>query len=263
MLLHDVGCSADDWWRVGPGLAAQGWDVIAPDLVAHGSRSALQRPLDMPTLIDGLVYQLPGQADLLLGHGFGAVVALTLTGRYFDVARALVLEDPPVGTVPSRDAMIRRVLLESAFARADTRGLAERMAEANPTWSPTDVEVTVKALSDADVPAIVAGLRGRISWDLAGLVAEVRRPLLVLAAPEDPQGFGSDLYGPDREDLSAMLPPGQFVELPGGHFLHRDKPREWRAVVTGFTAACLGLEETPPQPGADADQLGCPQVKPR
>lgn len=245
MLLHDIGCSADDWWRVGPGLAARGWDVIAPDLVAHGSRPALERPLDMPTLIDGLVFQLPGQADLLLGHGFGSVVALTLTGRYYDVARALVLENPPVGTVSSRDALIRRILLESAFARADPRGMADELAVANPTWSPTDVDLTVKALSDADIPSVVAGLRGRISWDLAGLVAEVRRPLLVLAAPEDPGGL-ADLHGPDREDLAAMLPPSQFVELPGGHVLHRDKPAEWLSVVTGFTSACLGLEEPPP-----------------
>jgi hypothetical protein len=36
------------------------------------------------------------------------------------------------------------------------------------------------------------------------------------------------------------LAPERFVEIEGGHCLHRDDPRRWLDVVDGFARAALG-----------------------
>lgn len=73
-----------------------------------------------------------------------------------------------------------------------------------------------------------AGLRG---WDLPALVRATTVPVLVLAATEP----GSALTGDARTGVRNALPAGRFVELPGGHCLHRDRPDQWLAAVDAFT----------------------------
>ena len=92
--------------------------------------------------------------------------------------------------------------------------------------------------------AVAAGIRaGLRSWDLPALVAAVDVPVLVLVAPDtggqDPDRPGSALSGDARAGVRAAVPPDRFVELPGGHCLHRDLPREWLAAVDAFTSSAL------------------------
>ena len=96
-------------------------------------------------------------------------------------------------------------------------------------------------IAAADWAAIAAGLRAEWVWDLPAMVAEVRVPLLVMAASgdRDLEAGGSALQGPVREAARAQLPPDRFVVLDGGHCLHRDLPDRWLAVVGEFADAVL------------------------
>ena len=55
-LLHGVTSSRSTWWRVGPALAAAGWDVTAVDLAGHGDGPRLPAENgDLTALVDAVV----------------------------------------------------------------------------------------------------------------------------------------------------------------------------------------------------------------
>lgn len=233
VLLHGMMSLSQTWWRVGPALAGRGWDVTALDLAAHGGRR-LDRPLDVDALVTGVTDQVAGPVDLLVGHSMGAATAAALAGLRPGFARALVLEDPPGGRADRGEELARGVELDVARDRA---WLLERSRREHPAWAPPDVEYDVVGIEEADGASVAAGLRAGLSgWDTPALVAGVREPVLLLAAAEP----GSALTGAAREGVRTVLPAGRFVELPGGHCLHRDLPDRWLAEVDAFTDAVLG-----------------------
>jgi pimeloyl-ACP methyl ester carboxylesterase len=128
--------------------------------------------------------------------------------------------------------------------RIDRAPLVAREREANPRWDLGDVERSVRGIEEADGDAIVAALDGPLRWDLCALLDRVGVPTLVLAAPDAPGRFpldpGSALRGADRRAVRAALTPERFVEIDGGHCLHRDDPQRWLEVVDGFARAALG-----------------------
>jgi pimeloyl-ACP methyl ester carboxylesterase len=237
VLLHGLMSLADTWWRIGPALAGRGWRVDALDLAGHGDWPRSTRPLDLDTLVEGVAGQLGGPVDGLVGHSLGGAVAVALAARRPGAARALVLEDPPGSRGGDRRELAAGIAADARLVRRDREQLVRRERAANPTWAQEDVRHSVDGIAAADAGAITAGLRGALAWDMPAMLAAVPVPVLVLAAPEGGEfleGRGSALQGPDRQAVRALLPPGRFVVLPGGHCLHRDLPDRWLAAVTGY-----------------------------
>ena len=140
-----------------------------------------------------------------------------------------MLEDPPGGHGVSSEQLANGVELDADIARLDRDRLVRRSRADHPTWAPEDVEQDVRGIEEADATAVAAGIRaGLRGWDIPGLVAAVDVPVLVLVAPDtrgqDPARPGSALSGDTRAGARAVLPPDRFVELPGGHCLHRGPP---------------------------------------
>jgi pimeloyl-ACP methyl ester carboxylesterase len=243
-LLHGVMALADTWWRIGPALAARGWGVAAPDLPGHGGDAQRDGALDLDALVDGVAACLDDPVDLLIGHSLGAIVALGLLARDPGAARAVVLEEPPAPGSIDLAALAAVIAQDAAAVRRDRAPLVAREREANPRWDPGDVERSVRGIEEADTEAVIAALRGPLRWDLSALLAGVKAPVLVLAAPDAPGTFpldpGSALRGSDRDAVRAALVPEHFVALDGGHCLHREDPERWVEVVDGFASAALG-----------------------
>jgi pimeloyl-ACP methyl ester carboxylesterase len=243
-LVHGVMALAETWWRIGPALAARGWRVAAVDLPGHGGDVHRDSPLDLDALVDGVAARLAAPVDLLVGHSLGAIVALGLLGRDPGAARALVLEEPPGAGAIDLGALAAVIVHDAAAVRIDRAPLVAREREANRRWELGDVERSVRGIEQADSDAIVAALDGPLRWDLSALLAAVDVPTLVLAAPDAPGRFpldpGSALRGADRQGVRAALGPERFVEIEGGHCLHRDDPQGWLAVVEGFARTAAG-----------------------
>lgn len=237
VLLHGVAALAATWWRIGPGLASQGWQVTALDLPGHGKMPRLDGALDLDGLATGVVERVSWPVDLLIGHSLGAVVALEVAHRRPDVARALVLEDPP-GPTTDPLAVADGIAADAATVHSDREQLILRERTANPRWQPEDVEHAVDGIAALDASAVVAGLRGPLRWDPIALLSSTDVPVLVLAAPDAPGRFaddgGSALRGEDRAAVRAMVPHDRFVVLDGRHCLHRDMPDRWLGEVTAF-----------------------------
>ena len=234
VLLHGMMSLSATWWRIGPALAARGWDVTALDLAAHGG-NRLAGPLTTDALVDSVTAQVAGPVDLLVGHSMGAATAASVAGRHPELARALVLEDPPAGRGGRAEELAHGIELDAATAGTDRDRLVRRSRADHPGWADEDVEQDVVGIERADAAAVAAGLRAGLGgWDTPALVAAVPVPVLLLAATRD-----SALSPDTRDAVRAALPAGRFVELPGGHCLHRDLPDRWLAEVDAFTAAVL------------------------
>ena len=231
VLLHGMMSLAGTWWRIGPALAERGWDVTALDLAAHGGRR-LDGPLTADALVDSVTAQVSGPVDLLVGHSMGAATAISTVVRQPGLARAVVLEDPPGGIGRSNEELARGVELDADIARLDRERLVRRSRADHPDWAAGDVEHDVRGIELADASAVAAGLRtGLRGWDVPALVGAATVPVLVLAAAEP----GSALTGAARAGVRAAVPADRWVELPGGHCLHRDRPDQWLAAVDAFT----------------------------
>jgi pimeloyl-ACP methyl ester carboxylesterase len=173
---------------------------------------------------------------VLVGHSLGGVVAAAIASRRPAAARALVLEDPPGGGTGGADRFAASIEADGALVRRDRAAIVRREREANPTWRDEDVERSVDGIAAADTAAIAAALRRHLRWSLPELLAGVRAPVLVLAAPDSPGSFlengGSALRAPARAEVERRA--DRFVVLDGGHCLHRDLPEEWLAAFDAF-----------------------------
>ena len=238
-LLHGVTSSSSTWWRLGPALAAAGWDVTAVDLPGHGDGP---RPRDglpiMAALAGGAVGALPEQLTVLVGHSLGAIVALEAAARYPKLAGGVVLEDPPGMADLDTALLAAGVEAEGKAAKAHRDAYWQRVRHDNPDWDDKDVEHHVAAFESADTSAIAEALRAGLTWDLPGLISTLQVPVLVIAAPVVGSSFliegGSALRGGDREAVRTLVPEDRFVELDGGHSLHRDDSASIAALIGSF-----------------------------
>jgi pimeloyl-ACP methyl ester carboxylesterase len=248
VLVHGVTSSSRTWWRVGPALARRGFRVLAVDLRGHG---ASPRPVaglaaaDLAADVADTVADAAGVAgpagpapaappvDLLVGHSLGALVALELATARPGFARRLLLEEPPgphsvdwVGLADGMEADRRRAV-------EDPEGLRRDMEAENPRWPPGEAERRVADLADCNATAIAAALRPGVPFDLAGLLAAARLPILLLLADE---ALGSSLTGVDRKAAMAAAGDGATRVLPSGHSIHREALEAWLAALDAWLA---------------------------
>jgi pimeloyl-ACP methyl ester carboxylesterase len=235
LLLHPSTSSSASWWRVGPALAEAGWRVKAPDLLSHGASPRADRALTPEVAAAGLAAELADRPlDLVVGHAFGASVALALVARGVTI-RNLVLDELPGPTSLDWSAEADLVLAEVAGARRDPTGALERMRAAQPHWSERDCRQAVHDLASSCAEEIAGGLRLGAEWPRLE-ATQLDSPMMVVVAPEgsgrDQDPDGSSLRGADR--AVARQVADAFVELAGGHSLHRDHPDLWLCTIIDF-----------------------------
>jgi pimeloyl-ACP methyl ester carboxylesterase len=182
--------------------------------------------------------------DLVMGHSLGALVALDLVARVPELARRLVLEDPPGPTGVDWTAMAEDIEADGRRARAEPDAMRRELAASNPAWDPREVDRRVADLADCDADGIAAALRGTTAFDVTGLADAVRIPTLLVVGLES---LGSALVGPDREALVHALGDGVGLEvLDAGHNLHREAFEPFTEAVDRWlvaTADRVGLRE--------------------
>jgi pimeloyl-ACP methyl ester carboxylesterase len=171
--------------------------------------------------------------DLLVGHSLGALVALELVTARPGFARRLVLEEPPGPSSVDWAGLADGMEADRRRAVEDPEGLRRALEVENPRWPPGEAERRVADLADCNATAIAAALRPGVPFDLAGLLAAARLPILLLLADE---ALGSSLAGVDRKAAIAAVGDHAARVLPAGHSIHREALEAWLRELDAWLA---------------------------
>lgn len=232
VLLHGITGWWRTWWRVGPVLAEHGWRVIAVDLPGHGGSPPIggsitreEAAAELAATIEALGI---APVDVIIGHSLGAAVVMEVAHRRPELARRLVLEDPPgtdrSGDVPFQEQLEREVL----YARKRPEAQIARLLSENPTWLEEDARQNVEGLQRCDIDGIAASIRRGMGSRVSDLVAALTMPALYLLAADG----RSAIWGDQRAQLFAGVPTGsRVVKLDSGHTIHRDRFEEYQGTV--------------------------------
>ena len=223
ILVHGITGWSRTWWRVGPALAERGWRVIGLDLRGHGNSppiigvaSAMTCATDIEVTLEHLAID---RVDAIVAHSLGAAVTMELVHLRPELARRVVLEDPP-GQTRADDLDFQSTLeREVLSARGDPQAEVRRELAENPAWLPEDARQDVEGRAMCDLAGILDSLRADTGVRPAELAPVLGVPALYLLADERRSAVGAS-----RARLIRALPPdASLVEFDSGHTIHRDR----------------------------------------
>jgi pimeloyl-ACP methyl ester carboxylesterase len=227
LLLHGVGTSAEQFWRLGPALAAAAWRVVAPDLPGHGRTGRWQgRHRFAETAADVVAFARVADLDrpdlAVVGHSWGGMVAAAIPSAGLRPARLVILDPPAVPLV-----VIGAMADQSDERRFDD--LDEAIATVtrnNPGWDDRDIRAKAIALTQVDEAAARSVLLENGDWDggLASLLEPEARGMSTWLIRGDPAAGG---YIPDDRlaAFRAAIGESHVVTLEGApHSPHRTHP---------------------------------------
>ena len=183
--------------QLGPWLSA-GTQVVYTDL-RGGGRSDRSTPGerrlerwadDVRGLCDALGIRRP----VVLGLGFGSVVALKYAARHPEHPAALVLAAPVARFVPERSVAMyerlggpeARAVAERFYEGMDGQGFADFLRVCFPLLSSYVLTSDVIARADWNPEVLIEWMRGEAKeLDLRDEIAAIRAPALVLAGEDD------------------------------------------------------------------------------
>ena len=175
-----------------------------------------------------------GEPAFLLGHSYGALVALRAAARQPACVRKLVLYEPPHPQIVGEDVVAR---LEAFGEREDWDGLVEAFMLDVLQVPPAEVKAIRKSpfwnVWTADAPASLHDLRAAVAYSFeAARYRALDVPVLLLIGSESPR----ELYVTDA--LASILPDPRIHALVGqAHEGMTTDPAQFVEVITDFLLA--------------------------
>lgn len=219
VLVHGLGVSADYWFRNGPGLAAAGLRVFAPDLPGFGRTRGPAGALPVRAQAEALLRWADAVGigpAVYVGHSLGAQAILELAVHHPRSVLGLVLAAPTGAPMRARLAHQMWSLFRDVWREP-----------------PELVPPVAQAYLRAGPRRILQTWRTGVRHDPLPLLARVHAPSLVVVGTEDPVVPAS--YA---EMLARGLPGGRTVWISGAaHAAHFSHPARFNQAVTEFAAA--------------------------
>jgi esterase len=231
LIAHGLFGSARNWGAVARDLSAAR-EVIAADMRNHGN-SPWAGSHDYPSLAQDLAGVIGDGRWDVLGHSMGGKAAMVLALDHPDKVRRLVVAD----IAPVRYGHSQAHLVD-AMQALDLSRIASR-SDADRALSETVEDAGVRAflLQSLDVP--------NRAWRL-NLPVLGREMPKILSFPEIAGRFDgpalfltgsqSEYVLPEHhERILTLFPNARFATVEGaGHWLHAEKPRDFKAAVAEF-----------------------------
>ena len=246
LLVHGLAGAPANWVEVAPALLA-GHRVLAPDLPGHGASPALARG-GIGAFADALaavLERLGAAPAVVVGHSFGAHLALRLAGRHPALVAGLVLVAPT--GIETRRRAARAVVLGSAAVRPGARvaplapllaGRAWFRAAVFRPWGVADAA----ALSPRATRAFFADLRAHTGLRAAAramLDDDPRQELAGVRCPTILLWGARDRQVPLRDGFEYARRLGAPIRVVAdcGHLLIGERPEAVVDAVRALTSA--------------------------
>lgn len=242
VLLHGVMSRWQSWLHIMP-VFAHRWQVHALDFRGHGlsgrtpgAYRAVDYAADVIAYLGGQI----GRPAVVVGHSLGAIVAIAVAADAPDLARAAVLEDPPLGAFSDQSLRDRpenprfRASYELARQGLSRAELEVRLAAIPPDVDPAWRRFRAQNLAclDPDVLDAVLNDRAKEGYDLDGRLARIAAPTLLLQGNE---ALGGALDDERARHAAALLRDCTHVSFPeAGHGIKEMQPLEFGKVVNVF-----------------------------
>jgi N-formylmaleamate deformylase len=243
VLCHGATDNGLCWTPVARALEGE-YDVIMPDSRWHGFSDGPAEGNHPDCQVEdlvGLVHALGLEKPILMGHSMGANTALMAAGRYPDLPRAVILEDPPLRemVVPENPApaqsFVERTRQSLLGYKTMTRQeLIEMIHNQAPAWS----EDELGPWADSKLQVSLNFVKARKNrpapvapWDD---LAKITCPALLITA--DPER-GAIITPEVAQKAAEVLPSMKVVRISGaGHSIRREAFKAYMEDVKGFLA---------------------------
>ena len=213
--------------------------TVAPDLLGHG-RSSWDAPWTIEANVAALAALVEAEGAgpvLVVGHSFGAAIALSLAASRPDLIAGLVLLDPAVAL----DGRRMREIADSMLDSPDYTDREEARAEkANGSWGDVAADELERELDQH----LIDRPNGRVGWRISipammSYWSELTRPVplprdgtpttLVRAAHTDPPYATDDLITTLDAGLGSSF---VLLDWDCNHMVPLAKPAETAAVIS-------------------------------
>jgi pimeloyl-ACP methyl ester carboxylesterase len=223
------------------------------DLRGHGISDGPTHGYDPDTLSEDAVAVADGSGLLangpvvVVGHGFGAIVAAWTAAVLGDACAGLVLvdggwEEAEDATGADADEFLRTIAEPPEVLRSMSAWLADRRSFDPRSWDDDQeraardavVELPVGRLAPAARPHVVeACVRAMFAYRPAVVLPSVGAPIAALAAADDAEAtHARTLAAAQRALVEAGRPPILVARFPdAGHNLMRYRPTEVAAAI--------------------------------
>jgi pimeloyl-ACP methyl ester carboxylesterase len=236
LLVHGFPDTAHSWDATRPALAAAGFRAVAPFTRGYApTEIPSQEAYDSDTLgrdLLALIHALGGAPAVVVGHDWGASAAYSAAALEPDALRLLVpVAIPhPASIVPTPSAIwavrhffsLRRRSALRWMPKDDFTHVDELVHRWSPKWDvPPGETDAVKAIfrNPANLDAALGYYRALRPWPPSSHRPKIRVPTVCFAGDSDI--LPATAYERARSRFTGTY---EVVQMPGGHFMHREYP---------------------------------------
>ncbi|KAG1717330.1 Alpha/Beta hydrolase protein [Suillus paluster] len=218
LLIHGLTMSSHSWEGLAQLLVAEGFFVVAPNLLGHAWRRSTDYRVS--TLAEDLrsYFVMDTSYDVIIGHSLGGTTTLALLPFLPRTKETtVILVDPPLDITEETTNMYRDIFLNEV---TNVRTADEHMVE-NRTWSRHDCLSRALGASMCDRTVIEGTFRDNSPWSFSGLLKTIPPNVKITVLASDPE-LGGVCYleqiPRDVERLKARLLNGI------GHWIQYECP---------------------------------------
>jgi pimeloyl-ACP methyl ester carboxylesterase len=249
LLLHGLASATHIWNLVAPLLAGRGYSVTALDQRGHGESDKPASGYDYATIIaddSDAIEALQIEKPVLVGHSWGASVALQYAATYPERVTALTLVDGATNQLSQRPGWTReQALIDLApprFAGTPRETFLSyfKSGPLGQQWTPEleDSVLHIVQLREDGTVAPRLDFENHLQiigamWDqpTVDLYSRVRCPLKLIIAEQRPTSEEQQTFLARRmagiERIQSILPSVQVVRMPDTiHDIPLQRPRE-------------------------------------
>ncbi|KAG2339859.1 alpha/beta-hydrolase [Suillus weaverae] len=190
LLIHGLTMSSQSWEGIAQLLAAEGFFVVAPNLLGHAWRRGTDYRVS--TLAEDLrpYFAMDMSYDVIIGHSLGGLVTLSLLPFLPKTKETtVILVDPPLERTAEQFKVDKKRFMKEI---ADARTADEHMAQ-HPAWSRGDSMLRALGVYMCDRTVVKGIFEHNPPYAFSGLLKNIPPHVKIALLISDPE-FGAVCY---------------------------------------------------------------------